>query len=127
MSVSDRDNAISQAIVDCAFRVHKQLGPGLLEKIYETCLIYELEQRDLKVERQKPVPIRYGKITFDEGLRLDLLIEDSVIVELKAAEKPNALWQAQLLSYLRLTGKRLGLIINFNSPLIKQGIQRVAL
>lgn len=127
MSVSDRDNAISQAIVDCAFRAHKQLGPGLLEKIYETCLIYELEQRDLKVERQKPVPIRYGKITFDEGLRLDLLIEDSVIVELKAAEKPNALWQAQLLSYLRLTGKRLGLIINFNSPLIKQGIQRVAL
>jgi len=114
-------------IVDAAFQVHKRLGPGLLESIYEACLAYELTRRGFKVERQLSVPIVYDRLTFDEGFRLDLLVEDCIICELKAVEKENPLWQAQLLSYMKLTGKRLGLLINFNVPLIKDGIRRFAL
>lgn len=127
MAVSAKDDCIGKEIVDSAFRVHKQLGPGLLERIYETCLAYELEKKGFTIERQKTIPISYGDILFDEGFRMDLLVEDSVIVELKAIEKPNPLWQAQLLSYLRLSQKKLGFLINFNTVLFKQGIQRIAL
>ena len=127
MEPCKRDDEIGKEIVDAAFKVHKELGPGLLERVYEVCLAYELESRGLKVERQTPVPITYGKISFDEGFRLDLLIENSVIIELKATEKTNPLWQAQILSYLRLSNNRLGFLINFNTPLFKQGIQRFAI
>ncbi len=127
MSVSAREDEIGKEIVDSAFHVHKELGPGLLERVYETCLAYELEQKGFSVIRQAAVPIVYGKIQFDEGFRLDLLVEDRVIIELKAVEKPNPLWQAQLLSYLRLSNKNLGYLINFNTILFKQGIQRLAL
>jgi len=122
-----REDEIVAGIVDAAFRVHKRLGPGLMESIYETCLAYELTRRGFKVERQLSVPIVYDNLTFDEGFRLDLLVEDCIICELKAVEKENPLWQAQLLSYMKLTGKRLGLLINFNVPLIKNGIRRFAL
>ncbi len=124
MGTHDRDDEIGKVIVDAAFKVHKQLGPGLLERVYEVCLAYEIESKGLNVKRQVPVPINYGTINFDEGFRLDLLVENSVIIELKATEKMNPLWQAQILSYLRLTDKHLGYLINFNTPLFKQGIQR---
>ena len=124
MEPCNHDDEIGKAIVDAAFKVHKKLGPGLLEKVYEICLAYELESKGLDVKRQIAVPITYGKISFDEGFRLDLLVENSVIIELKATEKTNPLWQAQILSYLRLANKHLGYLINFNTPLFKQGIQR---
>lgn len=127
MSVSEKEDQIGREVVDSAFQVHKRLGPGLLERVYETCLAYELSNKGLTIVRQKPIPIIYGDIQFDEGFRMDLLVEDTVIIELKAVEKPNPLWQAQLLSYLRLSNKKLGYLINFNTILFKQGIQRIAL
>ena len=124
MATSSREDEIGKAIVDAAFQVHKQLGPGLLEKVYEACLAYELQEKGLIVNRQVPIPITYKKIEFDEGFRLDILVENSIIIELKAVEKSNPLYEAQLLSYLRLTNRNLGYLINFNTPLFKQGIQR---
>ena len=127
MESHNHHDEIGKAVVDAAFKVHKKLGPGLLERVYEVCLAYELEAKGLDVKRQVPIPIHYGEIIFDEGFRLDLLIEDSVIVELKAVEKSNSLWQAQILSYLHLANKNLGYLINFNTPLFKQGIQRFSI
>jgi GxxExxY protein len=127
MSVNAKEDQIGKEVVDSAFQVHKRLGPGLLEKVYETCLAYELESKGLTIVRQKPIPITYGDIEFDEGFRMDLLVEDAVIIELKAVEKSNPLWQAQLLSYLRLSNKKLGYLINFNTILFKQGIQRLVI
>ena len=124
MATDAKEDKIGKTIVDAAFQVHQQLGPGLLEKVYESCLAYELKTKGLIVTRQVPVPISYKNIEFDEGFRLDLLVEDCVIIELKAVEKSNPLWQAQILSYLRLANKHLGYLINFNTPLFKQGIQR---
>ncbi|MEY4876635.1 MAG: hypothetical protein RL708_1784 [Bacteroidota bacterium] len=118
------EEKIGTAIVNAAFKVHKQLGPGLLEKIYETCLEHELKKEGFEVERQKLIPIHYDGIIFDEGLRLDLLVENCVIIELKAVEEINPLWQAQIISHLKLSNKRLGYLINFNVPLIKNGIKR---
>lgn len=118
---------IAREIVDSAFKVHQGLGPGLLEKVYERCLTYELEQRGLSVERQKVIPIVYKAIEFDEGFRLDLLVENRVLVEVKAVEKENSLWQAQVLSYMKLAQIKLGFLINFNRPLFKQSIKRFAL
>ena len=109
------------------FKVHSELGPGLLEKIYEVCLAHELRKTGYTVERQKEIPIQYDGITFDEGLRLDLLVEDKVIIETKAVDEVNPVWQAQVLSHLKLTGLRLGYLINFNVPLIKNGIKRIIL
>ena len=109
-------NSISGVIVDAAFKVHSSLGPGLLESVYETCLLHELRSRGLYVATQVPVPIRYNDLLLDGALRLDLVVEDSVIVELKAVELMHPVCEAQLLSYLKLTGKRLGLLINFNVP-----------
>lgn len=122
--IPDSLDRIARQIVDAAFTVHTQLGPGLLEKVYEKCMKYELKKRNLYVESQVPVPIIYDGIDIDEELRIDLLVEREVIVELKAAEVMHPVYDAQLLSYLKLTNKRLGLLINFNVELIKNGMKR---
>jgi GxxExxY protein len=124
---SDKEELIAAQIVDAAYSVHKVLGPGLLEKVYEVCFCHELTKRGLSYQRQIDVPIQYDSIMFDVGLRLDVMVEGLVVCELKAADKANPVWQAQLLSYLKLTGKRLGFLINFNVPLVKNGIKRIIL
>lgn len=115
---------IGSQVVDIAYQIHRTLGPGLLEKIYETCFCYELGKRDICFTRQTKVPIIYDELEFEEGLRLDLLVEDIIIIELKAQENYHPVWEAQLLSYLKLTGKHLGCISNFTVPRIKDGIKR---
>ena len=120
-------NDVSGAIVDAAFRVHSTLGPGLLESVYEVCLEHELKKRGLEVKRQLLLPVVYEGVKLDAGLRLDMLVEDCVIVELKAVEQMGPVFDAQLLTYLKLTELRLGLLINFNVPVIKDGIKRVVL
>ena len=116
---------ITEAIIGAAIEVHRQLGPGMLESVYETVLAYELVQRGLEVERQKAVPLVYKELSFDEGYRLDLLVAGQVIVELKCVEALLPIHEAQLLSYLKLTGLKVGLIINFKVPVLKQGIKRL--
>jgi GxxExxY protein len=118
-------NDISGAIVDAAVNIHDALGPGLLESVYEVLLAHELKQRRFVVERQVPVPIQYMGIRFDEGYRLDLLVEDQVIVEIKSVEQITAVHKKQVLTYLKLTNKSLGLLLNFNSDLMKHGITRL--
>jgi iron complex transport system substrate-binding protein len=118
-------NSISGTIVDAAFHIHRTLGPGLLESVYEVVLAHELEKRGLKVERQKPVSITYDGLRFDEGFRADLIIEDCVVVELKSVEQLSPVHSKQLLTYLRLLDYRLGLLINFGAPVIKDGIRRI--
>ena len=125
--LSKREESIAKKIVDAAYTVHKILGPGLLEKVYEVCFCHELSKRKLKYKRQIDIPILYDGITFNEGLRLDVLVEELIICELKAVDEMNPLWEAQILSHLKLTGKRLGLLVNFNVPLIKNGIKRIIL
>ena len=115
---------IGKQIVDAAYTVHKNLGPGLLEKVYEICFCYELEKRGLFYKRQVDIPIVYDSLKFDEGLRLDVLVENKVICELKALENVNPFWEAQILSHLKITNKRLGYLINFNVVNIGQGISR---
>jgi len=115
---------IASLIVDAAYHVHINLGPGLLEKVYEVCFCHELKKRGLNFKRQIDIPIVYDNITFNEGLRLDVLVEDRIICELKALETINPLWDAQILSHLKLTNKKLGFLINFNVIKIKQGIRR---
>ncbi len=122
--LSQREKEIGKLTVNAAYIVHSRLRPGLLEKIYEVCLAYELEKAGLKVKRQIDIPIKYDDIIFEEGLKLDILVKDSVICELKAVDRVNPVWEAQILSHLRLTDKRLGYLINFNVPLIKNGIKR---
>lgn len=117
-------NEIGKKIVDAAYTVHKNLGPGLLERVYEICFCHELEKRGLRYRRQIDIPIVYDNITFDEGIRLDVLVEEKVVCELKAIETVNPVWQAQLLSHLKLTGKRLGFLINFDVVNISNGIKR---
>ncbi len=121
----DRLNKIGKEIVDSAFNVHKELGAGLLERVYEVCLAHEFKNRGLKVLRQVPIPIKYAGLEFEEGFRIDLLVEDEVICELKAVDQMNPVWKAQLLSHLKLTDKRLGYLINFNVINIGRGIKRV--
>ena len=118
-------NSISHAVVDAAFAVHSQLGPGLLEGVYEMCMVHELTKRGLAVERQVNVPIEYDGIKIDAALRIDMLVEKSVVVELKSVETLLAVHTAQVLTYLKLTGCCLGLLINFNVPLIRDGIKRL--
>ncbi len=125
--LTDAEEAIGKAVVDSAFRVHKELGPGLLEKIYEACFCYELDKKCLDARRQVDIPIVYGDLRFDEGLRIDVLVEDRVICELKAVDRVNPVWQAQLLSQMKMAKKRLGFLINFNVPLIRDGIKRMVL
>ena len=119
------ENEIAKEIVDAAFQIHKRLGPGLLESVYEIVLAHELKKRGLKVKRQVPVAIVYDDIKFDEGFRADLIIKDKVIVELKSVENVVPVHKKQLLTYLRLADKRLGLLINFGAELIRDGISRV--
>jgi GxxExxY protein len=115
----------AKAVVDAAFRVYKTLGPGLLESVYVSCLAYELKKRGLRVERQVKVPILYDGVRLDADLVLDLLVEGCLIVEVKAVEKMNPVFEAQCITYLKLTGHRLCLLINFNVPLIKDSIRRI--
>ena len=125
--LSEKEERIGKCILDSAFAVHRALGPGLLESIYEVCFCHELKKRGLSFQRQVTVPLVYDGIEFEEGLRLDVLVEGLVICELKAVETVNQVFAAQLLSQLKLSGKRLGYLINFNSRLLRQGIQRVIL
>jgi GxxExxY protein len=123
--LSDKEEYLAKNVVDIAISIHKELGPGLLESVYAKCFYYELAKRNIPFEKQKEVPIIYQTLPIDDGLRLDLLIEDLVIVELKAQENYHPVWEAQLLSYLKLTRKRLGMLLNFHVPLMKDGIKRI--
>jgi GxxExxY protein len=122
--LTENEKKLSTAIVDAAYKVHKQLGPGLLEKIYEICLCYELSKKDIKHSCQVDIPIIYDGVDLNKEFKLDILVDDSIICELKAVEKVNPVWEAQILSHLKLSGKRVGFVINFNVPLIKDGIRR---
>lgn len=125
MREEDRLNKITGDIIGAAVEVHRALGPGLLESAYESCLAYELVQRGYKVEQQKPLPLVYKEVHLDCGYRLDLLVDNSVIVEIKAVELMMPVHSAQVLSYLRLSGCKVGLLINFNVKFLKQGIHRI--
>jgi GxxExxY protein len=119
------ENDLAKQIVDASYTIHQKLGPGLLESVYEVVLTHELIKRGLHVERQKAISIRYDNITFDQAFYADIIVEDTVIIELKSIEKVKPLHKKQLLTYLKLTGKRLGLLINFGDALIKNGIYRI--
>jgi GxxExxY protein len=119
------ENELSGLIIGCALKVHKALGPGLLESAYEACLLYELAKLGLKVECQKGLPLIYEDVNLECGYRLDLLVEGKVIIELKAIESLTSLHTAQVLTYLKLSNCKLGLLINFNVPLLKDGIKRL--
>ncbi len=119
------ENQISKIIVDCCYKIHTTLGPGLLESVYLEVLMCELKRSGMKCEKEVGIPVRYEDVKLDLGFRADLIVEDSVIVELKAVEKVLPVHKKQLMTYLRLTEKKLGLLINFNANLIKDGIERV--
>ncbi len=121
------ENEISRDVVDAAFKLHTELGPGLLESVYEALLARDLESRGLQVVRQKPIPFEHRGMKFDEGFRADLMVNNLVIIELKSVEELHPSHKKQLKTYLKLSGKRLGLLINFGAPLIKDGIHRVVL
>ncbi len=125
--LTEKEEKVGKAIVDAAYLVHKNLGLGLLEKVYEICFVPELRKSGLDAQRQIDIPIHYDGMIFDEGLRLDVLVEKISICELKAVEQINSVWQAQVLSHFKLTNLRLGYLINFNVPVIKQGIKRFIL
>lgn len=119
------ENELSSIIIGAAIEVHTQLGPGLLESVYETCLFYELKELGLKVERQVNLPVKYKNLYLDSGLRLDLIVQDKVIIELKAVKEICDVHVAKTLTYLKLTNLRLGLLINFNEARLKHGLHRV--
>jgi GxxExxY protein len=116
---------LAHQVVDAALTVHKTLGPGLLETVYEACLVYELRKRGMHVDQQISLPIYYDGVKLDAGLRLDIVVENQIILELKAVDNLLPVHKAQVMTYLKLTGYRLGLLINFNVPLLKHGIQRI--
>ncbi len=120
------ENEIAKMVLDAAFKVHTNLGPGLLESVYEAVLAYELTKRGLQARRQVPIPIRYEELTFEEGFRADLLVDESVIVELKSVEALSPVHGKQVLTQLRLSRHRLGLLINFGEVHLKDGIKRIA-
>jgi GxxExxY protein len=120
-----RENEIATTIVDVAYQIHRTLGPGLLESAYEAIMVHELKKRGLGVAVQVPVPVVYESVRLDTGFRADLIVEDSVIVELKSLEKVAPVHRKQLMTYLKLAGKRLGLLINFGDELIKDGVTRI--
>ena len=115
---------IGAAVVDAAYRIHTSLGPGLLESVYELCFEHEMKSRGFAARRQVPVPVRYGAVELEAGLRINLLVAEAVVVEIKAVERMLPVFDAQLLTYLKLSGRQLGFLINFNVPLIKEGIRR---
>lgn len=122
-----KEELVAKEIVDAAFRVHSILGPGMLESIYETCFCYELTKRHLRFSRQVYLPVKYDDLNIEQAFRLDVLVEELVVCELKATELVSPVYFAQLLSYLRLTSKRLGFLINFHVPNLKSGIRRIIL
>ncbi|MBN4051445.1 GxxExxY protein [bacterium AH-315-M05] len=119
------ENQLSRIIFDCALKVHRALGPGLLESSYEECMFYELNKSGLWVVKQKPLPLIYEEVKLDVGYRVDLLVENKVIIEIKSVDALNDIHLAQILTYLKLSGCKLGLLINFNVTMIKNGIRRV--
>ncbi len=119
------ENEISKIIFDLGLKIHKNLGPGLLESAYEECLFYEISKAGLFVEKQKPMPLTYEEVKLDIGYRIDLLVEKSVVIEVKSCEALNDVHLAQVLTYLKLSGCRLGLLINFNTNLFKNGYRRI--
>ncbi len=119
------ENEISKIVFDCALKVHKSLGPGLLESAYQECLFYELSKTDLKVEKEKALPLVYEDVKLSIGYRIDIMIEDKFIIEIKSVESLNELHFAQTLTYLKLADCKLGMLINFNVTLIKDGIRRI--
>lgn len=118
-------NKITDTIIGCSIEIHKQLGPGLLESAYRECLFYELKENDLDVKREIPMPVVYKDIRLDHGYRMDLLVEDKIVVELKTVDFIMDVHKAQLLTYLKLGKYKLGLLINFNETLLKDGIKRI--
>src|SRR5262245_13485845 len=123
--LTKKEEWLGKQVVDIGITIHKCLGPGLLESVYEKCFCYELGKRNIPFYRQKLVQVVYDKMLIDDGLRIDIMIDDLLIVELKAQDNYHPVWEAQLLSYLKLTGKRLGYILNFHVPLMKEGIKRM--
>jgi len=124
-AAKNKANALSTEIIGAAIEVHRELGPGLLESAYEECLCYELGLRGISSERQIPLPVEYKGLKLDCGYRIDLLVDDLIIIELKSVTKMEPVYEAQLLTYLRFKGAWLGMIINFNVPLLKNGIKRI--
>ena len=122
--MNDELNRLSEVVIGAAIAVHRELGPGLLESTYEACLYYELSSRGIATEKQKELPVRYRDLLIDAGYRLDLLVEGKLIIELKAVDQLAAIHEAQLLTYLKLSGCKIGLLINFNVKLLKDGIKR---
>lgn len=120
-------NELTYQIIGCAYRVHTALGPGLLESAYQACLEYELLSNGLGVRKEYPIPVLYGTVKIDAGYRVDLLVQDEVILELKAIDALNAVHKAQMITYLRLSKKKMGLLLNFNVVDMKKGVQRVVL
>lgn len=120
-----REQWLANQIIDIAICIHRAFGPGLMESVYEKCFCYELGKRNIPFERQKTVRLQYDGLVIDEGLRIDILVDGLVVVELKAQEYYHPVWDAQVLSYLKLSGKRLGYILNFTVPLMKKGIKRM--
>jgi len=125
--LSAETEQLAKAVVDAAFKVHTALGPGLLESIYEACLVHELRKRGIPVETQVKIPVVYDGVKLETDLRIDLIVDKRLLVEVKAVDEMNRVFKAQVLTYLKLTGLRLGLLINFNVTLIKNGIERVIL
>ena len=119
------ENEIAKIVFDLGLKVHRALGPGLLENAYEECLFFELDRRGMRVDKQKALPLIYEEVKLDAGYRIDLMIDSKVIVEVKAVETLNDLHMAQILTYLKLSGCRLGLLMNFNTTLFKEGVKRV--
>ncbi len=125
MPDTDKLDSITRRIIGAAIEVHRTLGPGLLESAYQACLAFELRQLGYKVEEQKPLPVAYKDVKLDCGYRMDLVVEDSIVVEIKAIEQLAPIHQAQLLSYLRLSGRHVGLLINFHVRVLKDGLKRI--
>ena len=119
------ENEISNKILGCAIEVHKQLGPGLLESAYQECLFFELKEQGLKVRKEVPMPITYKDVKLDHGYRIDLLVEEKVVIEIKTVETLNDVHTAQVLTYLKLGGYKLGLLLNFHVSILKNGIKRI--
>ncbi|MGN6495046.1 MAG: GxxExxY protein [Agriterribacter sp.] len=125
--LSEKEKQLASQIMNIAITIHRALGPGLLESVYEKCFCYELMKRKIPYRKQQCIDVIYDKLIIGDGLRIDILVDDLIIIELKAQENFHSVWQAQLLSYLKLTGKRLGYVFNFHVPLMKDGIKRMIL
>ncbi len=125
--LSQRENFLAKEVIDVAFKLHKALGPGLLESVYAKCFYYELEAKGIPFVKEQMVSLHYEDLIIENGLKLDILVDDLLILELKAQDNFHPVWEAQLLSYLKLTHKRIGYIINFHVPLMKEGFKRLIL